>query len=79
MKTLLELEGGDCRYPFGDGPFLFCGDPAQDKSSYCSGHHEICFNKVMESLRGGDNPHASAAYRKIYSSTRSTLGQEIVA
>jgi len=44
MKTLLELEGGDCRYPFGDSaPYLFCGDLAQDKSSYCPRHHRMCW------------------------------------
>ena len=47
MKTLLDLEHGECRWPFGDGPFLFCGDPAQDNSSYCSGHHAIAWVKPI--------------------------------
>ena len=37
-KTLLELGPNDCRYPFGDGPYTFCGHPQFDGSSYCGGH-----------------------------------------
>lgn len=34
--TLLELERGQCHFPFGDGPtYLFCGQPVQKGSSYC--------------------------------------------
>jgi hypothetical protein len=48
MKTLMELEDNDCRFPFGDSaPFLFCGDPAQDKSSYCTHHHTECWHPVQ--------------------------------
>lgn len=46
MKTLLELEDNDCRFPFGEGPFLFCGDPVQGRSSYCAHHHDICWDRV---------------------------------
>lgn len=38
-------EGG-CRYPVNDPPkggnFLFCGDAAQEGSSYCARHHKLC-------------------------------------
>lgn len=37
-KTLLELGPDDCRYPFGDGPFTFCGHPKLDDYSYCGPH-----------------------------------------
>jgi GcrA cell cycle regulator len=37
-KTLLELGPNDCRYPYGDGPFTFCGQPQFKGSSYCGGH-----------------------------------------
>ncbi len=47
MKTLLELDDNDCRYAFGDGPFLFCGDPKQDKSSYCVHHHRACWTLAI--------------------------------
>jgi GcrA cell cycle regulator len=37
-KTLLELGPNECRYPFGDGPFLFCGRPTMGECSYCGPH-----------------------------------------
>lgn len=37
-KTLLELGPNDCRYPYGDGPFTFCGQPQFEGSSYCGCH-----------------------------------------
>lgn len=43
-KTLLDLETGDCRFPYGgdDGiPFTFCGHPKRDDSSYCVPHHAL--------------------------------------
>lgn len=50
MKTLLELEPNDCRYPFGDEDFQFCGahrfiylkDTKLRHSPYCREHHFIC-------------------------------------
>jgi len=37
--TLFELEPGQCRYPYGDGPqYLFCAHPQTDNSSYCFEH-----------------------------------------
>jgi GcrA cell cycle regulator len=38
-----ELTPNSCRYPQGDGPFVFCGQPKQDGSSYCAHHHRICY------------------------------------
>lgn len=42
-----ELEKGDCRYPYGDQTFLFCGHPIQEDSSYCPAHHALCWNKPL--------------------------------
>lgn len=43
MISLLELRDGHCRYPHGDeAPFLFCGVPQEDGSSYCQEHSRIC-------------------------------------
>lgn len=46
MKTLLELDDKflDCRFPVGD---MFCGDPVQDKSSYCPACHAISWVKPI--------------------------------
>lgn len=42
--ALLDLEPGMCRYPYGDGPYTFCGHPQRDKSSYCGPHTDITAN-----------------------------------
>jgi GcrA cell cycle regulator len=40
--SLIELECGDCRYPYGgdseDEPITFCGRPRRTGSSYCEPH-----------------------------------------
>lgn len=36
--SLSDLEPNDCRYPYGDSPFLFCGHPAMIGRSYCAPH-----------------------------------------
>lgn len=40
--SLIELEPNDCRYPYGDGPFMFCGHPKMEGSSYCFPHFHLC-------------------------------------
>jgi hypothetical protein len=50
MKTLIDLEANDCRFPFGDQEFTFCAAPQHlyvfrgelRKSSYCREHHFRC-------------------------------------
>lgn len=50
MKTLQELEPNDCRFPIGESPFTFCGEPKlfynrfgkMAQSSYCKSHHFEC-------------------------------------
>lgn len=73
MKTLLDLENNECRFAFGDGPFLFCADATKPGSSYCAEHHAMCFRSVVVALRGRDNPIAGAAIRKYHASTQSIL------
>ncbi len=41
--SLIELESGHCRYPYGDGPLTFCGHPQKEGSSYCVPHHFLCW------------------------------------
>jgi GcrA cell cycle regulator len=40
---LLELAERACRYPQGEGPYLFCGQPSEPTSCYCSYHARQCF------------------------------------
>lgn len=40
--TVLELKRNDCRWPVtADSPYLFCGHPKADGSSYCAHHNNI--------------------------------------
>ena len=36
--ALLDLRREQCRFPSGEGPYLFCGQPASEGSSYCPFH-----------------------------------------
>lgn len=38
--VLADLEPGDCRYPYGEGPFTFCGNATT--ASYCDAHAVLC-------------------------------------
>ncbi len=41
--SLLDLTAETCRFPFGtEAPFLFCGHPTIEGSSYCGHHKLIC-------------------------------------
>ena len=46
--SLIELEVGDCRYPYGgdkDGAAItFCGHPRREGSSYCAAHFHLTRN-----------------------------------
>jgi GcrA cell cycle regulator len=48
--SLIELERGDCRYPYGgdeEGEAItFCGHPRQPGSSYCTPHFRLSRNPV---------------------------------
>lgn len=48
--SLLELEAGQCRWPYGDGsaalPYTFCGCPQFDGSSYCDGHAALAMREL---------------------------------
>lgn len=37
--SLLDLERNECRWPYGDGPFTFCGCAAEDGKPYCLPHN----------------------------------------
>jgi GcrA cell cycle regulator len=41
--SLMDLKTGDCRFVYGDGPFLFCGQPAMPGYSWCTGHAALVF------------------------------------
>lgn len=40
--TLLERSDlTDCHFPYGDGPYTYCGHPRKGGSSYCPAHHDL--------------------------------------
>ena len=53
--SLIELERGDCRYPYGgdeEGEVItFCGHPRCPGSSYCAPHFELSRNPVASPER----------------------------
>jgi GcrA cell cycle regulator len=62
--SLIELERGDCRYPYGgdeDGEVItFCGHPRQTGSSYCAPHFNLSRNPD-----GLSEPAVSAALLRL--------------
>ena len=56
LVPLVELEPGDCRYPYGgdrDGePITFCGHPRRQGSSYCTPHFRLTREPGFGSERG---------------------------
>jgi len=38
---ILDLEPGNCRWPYGDHPVTFCGHPQVPSSSYCAAHTRV--------------------------------------
>jgi GcrA cell cycle regulator len=48
--SLAALEAGQCRYPYGDGPFTFCGCQALPGKPYCPPHHMLTWTKSRTPL-----------------------------
>lgn len=38
LLSLIDLEPGDCRWPYGDGPYVFCGCQKISAGPYCYAH-----------------------------------------
>lgn len=45
--SLIELTPADCRYPYGDGPFTFCGCPKERDRPYCLPHALLCEGEAV--------------------------------
>lgn len=43
--TFEHIGSNDCRYPYGDSNFLFCGHPKSAGSSYCPGHKALTWQE----------------------------------
>lgn len=52
MKTLLQLECDECKWPMNDGgPFLFCGHQQHAGGAYCEYHHLVSVGPGTKSER----------------------------
>lgn len=51
--TIDDLEEGDCRYPYGDGPFTFCGHRVVIGKSYCPAHSQLVFQTPKPMTKPG--------------------------
>ena len=49
-KTLFELNDFECHYIEGED-HLYCGQPTNRESAYCSVHHKMMFHKPQETAR----------------------------
>lgn len=47
--ALLDLGRNDCRFPFGDGPFVFCGQPVIPGFTYCAHCYGIAHGRFVAS------------------------------
>ena len=56
--SLLQLECGDCRYPYGGDKqgdaITFCGHPQRADSSYCAAHFDLSIGPGTASERAAD-------------------------
>ena len=66
--SLIELERGDCRYPYGgdeEGEAItFCGHPRRPGSSYCTPHFHLSRNPVEPPERAGERRLAGGWWRR---------------
>lgn len=44
--TIEQLGPKDCRYPYGDGPYTFCGNSCATGTPYCPEHHALTRQKI---------------------------------
>ena len=40
-----DLQHGQCRYPYGDRDFTFCGCQTVPGQPYCEPHQQLCYNR----------------------------------
>lgn len=60
-KTLAELGPKDCRFPQGDGPYLFCGGKVNGHGPYCERCTKIAYNVSVKNNRRSGKSESKAA------------------
>lgn len=49
--TFEELSSTNCHWPYGNGPFTFCGHASVDGKPYCRAHHKVSIGPGTSSER----------------------------
>lgn len=70
--ALADLEPHQCRYPYGGGPYTFCGLPKLEPYSYCGAHLVLCCHEAGPNA-GRARPDASVRSRKALLPTKTAL------
>jgi hypothetical protein len=45
-KNLVDLGENECHFPYGTGPYTFCGLPKLEGRSYCGHHLAVSFRRL---------------------------------
>ncbi len=80
LISLRDLQSNDCRFPYGEGPYLFCGHPKFEGHSYCGPHAALAterrghFNNMTEAGRA---VHRKRMRLTIFSLNREYAGEDV--
>jgi GcrA cell cycle regulator len=58
---IIELRPGQCKWPHGDGPFLFCGHAVEAGTVYCAYHKRIAYRPAERQAK----PFVILGFRKV--------------
>lgn len=70
--TFMDLQHGQCRFPFGNGPFTFCGCDVAPGRSYCWPHAMVCSNPYIAM---SEAERRSAAQRRAWAAKKAREGK----
>jgi GcrA cell cycle regulator len=58
---ITDLRPGQCKWPHGDGPFLFCGHTAEAGTVYCAFHKRVAYRPAERQAK----PFVILGFRKV--------------
>jgi GcrA cell cycle regulator len=58
---ITDLRPGQCKWPHGDGPFLFCGHTSEAGAVYCAFHKRIAYRPAERQAK----PFLILGFRKV--------------
>ena len=75
-RTIAEIEARECRWPYGDGPFTFCGHVTALGVSYCPTHAKLAFATPTPVAKRAANPPQYVLVGGIASSPSQGSGEQ---